>query len=225
MSRFKAVQQYLDYELAQKRTPRLSDIVKLASKYGLKAAETRAWVLKAYPAYRQVSNKIYRQGRPHKLINIRDLGHLQADLAFLGRRDTELRQLGAHSERSTVTLVAICPLSRYLFLIPLPVKEGKSARGMEAGMKLLLEQYNAQFGRNFHTLYFDQEKSLSSHRLRNWFLENGIRIIFYKYSRTKASMAEGAIRRIRSYFATMRIEKDNFQWFKYLQEAAARPQI
>jgi len=210
---------WVNGQIAIGKVPRVSDVVEYARRekgfHGLstKAISAR---LRLQPSYLLTSSQQRPRSRGGKsrLIHTQSLGHLHCDIAFYS---TSKYYSTPVTYRSGF-LVAKDVLSRYLYAIPL--KKSKSAEALLAAFREVLAQHESFFGKDGHkikSVSFDQERGVMSNTVQNFFGANNIKFHAFKYTASKAKVAEGAIRIIRNTLAKLIAEKEDKRWWRNLQ--------
>ena len=205
-------------QVAVGKVPRLSDVVEYAHRVkgytGLSSKAISAR-LRLEPSYLMSSNqqRARSRGSKNRLIHTLSLGHLHCDLGFYSTSKYYVTPVTFKSG----FLVAKDVLSRYLYAVPL--RKNKSAEALLSAFKTLLQQHEDYFGKDGHkikSVSFDQERAVLSNTVQSFFESQNITFHKFKFSASKAKVAEGAIRIVRNTMAKLVAEKDSKHWWKNL---------
>lgn len=216
-----SVREWLEGELALSKTPRQADIIDYAKRQlGVSARKTRKWLYQTFPSYYEASSRpTFPIPRKVTQTYLRaPIDTLSSDIAFFGKRNTELKNLGVSKVAFNGTLVSICPATRFLITVNLGAG-GKSGKSLRKALATTFEKYEKQFpGYRVRTLLFDQEKSLMSKVVQEFLAEKRCKLFLYKHSRTKALFSENVIRNLRSSLSLLRHHKNmkKLTWHKQL---------
>ena len=205
-------------QIALGKVPRVSDVVEYAHRVrGFRRLSQKAISarLRLQPSYLMTSSqqRPRSRGRKSRLIHTNSLGHLHCDIAFYSTSTYYSTPVTFKSG----FLVAKDVLSRYLYAVPL--KKSKSAEALLAAFKEVLAQHQSFFGKDGHkikSVSFDQERAVLSSTVQNFFKANDIKFHAFKFSASKAKVAEGAIRIIRNNLARLVAEKGDKRWWHNL---------
>ena len=209
---------WVSEQFSKNDPPRFSDVVDYAHRVlqfkSLKERDIRQ-ALRLHPGYMMNS----RQQRPrlglgeHRPIIINHLGCIHADIGFFPITSTystpKMYQSGF--------LVAKDVLSRMTYVSVL--KFTRTADSMIAAFKDIFKQFEQHNpGLQVTSVAFDQERSVMSNKVQNFFKENNVAFHFFQNTASKSKMAEGAIRLIREMIARLRINSDP-RWWNLIQPA------
>lgn len=201
-------------------TPRLSDIVAEGKKWGLSAKKSKSIARIHFEAYRDVARRpsFPWPAKKHRNYLAHFYGTLYVDLAFFGKRATELNRLGAVSKTEmNPALVAVDGVTHYAMAEALG-PGGKSTKSVVSAMSKVFEKYKEQYNTYPFVLCSDKEKAIMSKEMKSFLDSKGTKLFAYAFSRTKALFAENLIRNLRSSMAMLRKRhgEGKFKWTIYL---------
>jgi len=193
--RWVALKRWLENELSNFRSPRMTEITAQARKLGMSSKRARDLVNANVPSYRQTLSKVYTTAdRPSKIYAGQTLGVLAADVAFFAKMSRLRGEIGAApSSQSAACLVARDIVSRYTYFIPLG-KEGKSAKGLEQAFAKLFELHAKHRDYKIKKILFDQEKGMKSTRVQLFLASHNVSLQLFRFSRVKSAFAESTIK-------------------------------
>ena len=195
--------------------PRVNDIHEFARQQGYDLTKrVIAKHLRLHPLY---ASNMPQQRQPfrsqkYRPIIVNSLGHLHADIGKI----SVVREYETPISFRAGYLIAVDVLSRYTYVVIL--KKEKSAQALLKALKELLMQHaEAHPDYAIKSIAFDQEPGILSKAVQNYFAENHIAFHAFKYSSSKAKMAEANIRRIRTYYARIRQQqKESDRWWRIM---------
>lgn len=213
-----ALMEWVSTQILEGSVPRLADVVHYAHYVRGWTGLTKKMIsarlqleknyLMSWPQQRPRS-----RGSMNRQIHTTSLGHLHADIGFFG--------LSKHYETPvtyrTGFLVAKDILSRYLYVVPL--RKTKSAQSLISAFSEILQIHKTVFGTAGHkikSVSFDQERSVLSNIVQDFFEANNIQFHKFQFSSSKAKIAEGAIKIIRTTLARLAETRDDKRWWVLL---------
>jgi len=204
----------------RKSVPRFSDVLQYA--YGdrgyrhLKRADIIRR-LRLHPAY--LMNSSQQRGRSrwkrYRPILANSLGMLHGDIGYFALK----REYETPITFRAGFLVLKDILSRFTYVVIL--KRNKSAPSMVNAFQTILDQHKQFFGPQGHriiSIAFDQERSVMSNQMQQFFRDNNIAFHPFEYTASKSKFAEGAIRLVRTEMARLLNAHPKMHWWNLLQE-------
>ena len=195
--------------------PRVNDIYEYSRQQGYTLSKrVIAKQLRLHPLYvlNMPQQRQPRRSQKYRPITVNSLGHLHADIG----KFAVVREYETPISFQAGYLIAVDVLSRFTYVVIL--KKEKSAKALLKALEQLLDQH-----KEFHPDYalksiaFDQEPGILSGPVQAFLKDNNISFHAFKYSSSKAKMAEANIRRIRTYYARIRQQKkDSDRWWRIM---------
>jgi hypothetical protein len=201
------VMDWVSTRLDQNDIPRVTDIVDYAhSVLGYRDLTQRqiGKRLRLHPAYlfNSTQQRQKRRSQKYRPIIINTLGSLHADIGYF----PVTREYETPKSFRAGFLVAKDVLSRYTYIIVL--KKSKKAESMMAAFTELMKQHEkVNDGLPVRSISFDRETSVVGNQVQQFLLDHRIAFHAFKFSRSKAKMAEGAIKLVR--VAMARLQREN----------------
>jgi len=176
--------------------------------------------LRLHPAY--LMNSPQTRGRSrwkrYRPILANSLGMLHGDIGYFSVK----RQYETPVTFRAGFLVLKDVLSRFTYAVIL--RKNKSAESMVRAFQDILEQHRQTFGPKGHriiSIAFDQERSVLSHQVQQFFRDNHIAFHPFKYTVSKSKFAEGAIRLVRTEMARILRAHPNKRWWHLMDQVVA----
>jgi len=211
----KLLQNWMDTQLRMGSVPRMMDVVEYASR-AFKNVLTLEQVKRAFRLHPSYNLNTHQQrerlgSRKDRPILTNTLGMLHADLGFFPvTRDYETPKTFRYG-----FMVARDILSRYTY-IDLLKAEKSAATLVRSLRRLLLMHKQAHHDYPIVSIAFDKETGMRSELVREFLKEQNIRLVFFKESRSKAKMAENAIRLIRTKVSRLMRDLPARRWWSIL---------
>lgn len=150
----------------------------------------------------------HRSNRNRPMI-VNSLGQLHADIAFY----TLSTLYKTPQKKKSGFLVAKDPFSRYIFAVILD--GNRKAPAMIKAFKEILREFRSQYpGQKVQSIGFDQERSVASHLVQDFFRKKNIKYYAFVNTSSKSKMAESAIKLIR--MTVERSKGKDIEWWKLL---------
>jgi len=200
-----ALAEWLEDQLRLGHVPRVSDMVDLAKREGLKLKRSELLsMLQKNPVYlfNMHQQKKRLGSRKYRPVVATSLGYLHCDIGFFSK--------SAHYPTPPTFqagfLAARDVLSRFVYLVVL--KKSRKGASMVSAFKTLLALHAAAG----HThpvrgISFDRERSVVSKEVQQFLQEKNIKFTSFKMSSSKAKHAESLIKQVRTDMA--RLERHN----------------
>ena len=198
----KEVMKWVSDRVAMHDLPRVSDVFDFAHQQGYHLSKrVVAKHLRLHPLY-AINMPQQRQplrSQKYRPIIVNALGHLHADIG----KFSVVREYETPKSFRAGYLIAVDVLSRYTYVVIL--SKEKSAKALLKALEQLLD-HHAKVHPDYaiKSIAFDQEPGILSKPVQAFLAENNIAFHAFKYSSSKAKMAEANIRRIRTYYARIR---------------------
>ena len=211
---YQELMEWVNQRVSMGDLPRISDIMEEARKRGMKLKRSKvAQHLRLHPIYSENMPQQRETFRSRKFrpIIINTLGYLHCDIGFFGKQEYE----------TPITfragfLVAKDVLSRFVYTSIL--RKDRKADSMIRAFEDVLAQH-ARIHPSFPIkgVSFDRETSVMSNKVQQFFKEKGISFHAFEMSSSKAKMAEGAIKLIRTAVVRlMRRNNSKDRWWNVL---------
>ena len=212
---------WIDEQVDNGNVPRFSDVVNYAHSEldwtHLKPGRIAAR-LRLHPNY--LLNSPQQRGRHragrHRPISINSLGHLHCDIGYFPITRLYETPLTYRSG----FLVGRDVLSRYVYAVIL--RKSKSSKALMAAFRSMLQMHRRVFGEAGHrikSVSFDQERSVLSRDVQDFLKDNSISFHAFKFSASKAKVAENTIKQIRTTMARLIATKSDKRWWIHLEQA------
>jgi hypothetical protein len=148
------------------------------------------------------------------------LGVLHADIGYFSKS----RHFETPPTFQAGYLIAKDVLSRFIYVVIL--RGAKKAETLMKAFDEMLEQHRAQFGVDGHriaSISFDREPGIMSHKIQAYLRQKNIQFHAFDYSASKAKVAEGAIRLLRTTMARLLAPLDVSQqkWWQNVGKCVA----
>lgn len=210
----KLLADWIDSQLRLGSVPRTTDIIEYASREfkNLTRVQVRHAV-RLHPSYNMNSHQQRERlgSRKERSILTNTLGMLHADLGYFPvTREYETPKTFRYG-----FMVARDILSRYTY-IDLLKAEKSAATLVRSLRRLLLMHKQAHPDYPIVSIAFDKESGMRSESVREFLKEQNIRLEFFKESRSKAKMAENAIRLIRTKVSRLMSDLPARRWWSIL---------
>ena len=209
---------WIDSRLSFGNVPRSSDIIEWAkrNKLNLTVAQIRRSV-RLHPSYEGNSHQQREplSSRKDRLIVSNVLGQLHCDIGFF----PVVREYPTPPTFQYGFLLAKDVVSRYVYL---ELLEGKrDAKTLIRVYKRILE-YHARVHSDFPILSisFDKENAMRSGEMKRFLKERHLDKHLFKLSRSKAKMAENAIKIVRTKVQRLMENDSSRRWWKILPQVA-----
>lgn len=209
---------FINFTISKGDIPRVSDIIEYATreKLNLKRAEI-VKCLRTNPIYvdnlhQEREKKRSRKQRP---IISNSLGNLHADLGYFSVvREYETPKTFRHG-----FFIAKDILSRFVYVELL--RGPKSAENLiKVLQKIFAKHKLAHPDYPIQSISFDKEPAMMSKLVQKFLKENNVKFYYFEFSSTKAKVAEGAIKLIRTEIQRMIKFDQRKRWWNILQTAA-----
>lgn len=210
-----ALMAWVDEELALGHVPRTSDVLDRVRDgpgfEGLTARQVRA-KLRLHPSYLMTSTqqRARSRSRHYRGISVTSLGHLHGDICFFGLSS----EYETPPTYRSGALVLRDVLSKYAYAVPL--RGTRTSSSMVSAFSQILKQHRETFEHNIQTISFDQERSVMSKEVQNFFESNHIKFHYFEYSSSKAKVAENLIRQIRTTMTRLALASREKRWWRLL---------
>lgn len=200
--------------------PRFSDVVHYAHvDLGLEHLKRADIIrrLRLHPAY--LMNAPQHRGRSrwkrYRPILANTLGMLHGDIGFFSVK----REYETPVSYRSGYLILKDVLSRFTYAVPL-IRD-RSAKSVTKAFQEIIKQHRATFGPKGHrikSVAFDQEKSVMSRVVQEFFKDNHITFHPFAFTASKSKFAEGAIRLVRTEMARLLKTHPQKRWWHLLPE-------
>jgi len=199
--------------------PRVSDVYE-------QARARQFTVSKRAIAQRLRLHEVYHMNMPQQRQRLRSKKYRGIITNTLGNLHCDIGKFSVVREYETpVTyragyLIARDVLSRFLYVVIL--RKEKSADALVRAFEELLAYHSRVHpGHKIKSVSFDKEPGVMSRKVQTFFAENNISFHAFQMSASKAKLAEGGIRQIRTTIARlMRQNRPKDRWWNLLQPAA-----
>ena len=209
---------FIDVNLKLGNVPRISDVQEFAKRENIKVKRGAiVKLMRLHPIYidnlhQEREKKRSRKQRP---IISNSLGNLHADLGYY----SVVREYETPKSFRYGFFVAKDVLSRFVYV---ELMMGpKSAANMVRVLKRILakhKKYHPDYP--IQSISFDKEPAMMSHEVQKFLKENGIKFFYFEFSATKAKVAEGAIKLLRTDVQRLSKMDNRKRWWNLLQPAA-----
>lgn len=193
------VMEWVSQRLTLGDAPRVIDMLEFAKRENLRVTRKQLNErLQQDPTYmfNLHQQKPLKSSRRYRPIIATNLGYLHADLGYF----TKSRHYETPPTFQAGFLVCKDILSRFVYLVAL--RKTRTAEAIIDAFETVAGLHSA--AGHLHPIRgvsFDQERSVLSKEVRSYFASNGIKLTVFKNTRSKAKVAEGAIRQIRTVMA------------------------
>lgn len=214
----KALNSWLDKRLSLGNAPRTKEIIEYAlrEKLGLTRSQIRKTV-RLHPSYHMSSHQQREKlsSRKDRLILTNSLGQLHCDIGFF----PIVRQYETPKTFRHGFLVARDVLSRYVYLQLLGnAKTTKTLIGVFE--KILNHHKKVHPDYPVISISFDREPAIASKEMGRYLAQNHIKRYLFKVSRSKAKIAENAIRIVRNKVERLMVNNPRRRWWNLLPDVA-----
>ena len=211
---------WLQSSLDDYQTPRLSDIAAYAQPLGLSRTKVIQLVKKHFESYRDTGRPVFPLPRKRYRSYVTSFFYtVSADLAFFGKKNTELRSLGVSKTESNGCLILKVLGSQFVIAVPLGPK-GKSADGLVTALDKAFDMYQSKYGTFPSTILMDDEPGMSSTKVLSFLNSKATKLFTYKFSKNKSLLAEQTIRNLRQSLGTLKRHHadEDVKWHRVLQK-------
>lgn len=211
------VMTWVNNQLSKGMPPRLSEVLSYAYKNlgftHIKKSKI-AQALRLQKSYVMTSSQQRQPKRSKKrrMILTESLGHLHADIFYIGLS----KNYSTPKTFQAGVLLAIDVLSRYKYAVIL--KGSKSAPSIVKAFTDLIKQHDAQFSHRIKSISFDQETSVMSKLVQEFFKQESITFKYFDFTSSKSKLAENSIRYLRNAVARLMTDDPSRRWWQFLPE-------
>ena len=200
---------------AMTAVPRVDDVVRYAyTQLGFRNLTRSAIAkrLRLHPAYLMNSTQTRgkKRWKKYRRILSNTLGMLHGDIGFFAVK----RGYETPKTFRSGFLVLKDVLSRYTYATIL--QGSRTAESMVRAFQNVLEQHGKRFNHRIKSIAFDQERSVMSNIVQNFFRDNSIAFHPFKFTASKSKFAEGAIKLIRVQMARLTADHPKRMWWRTL---------
>lgn len=212
------IEEFIQESLKRGDVPRATDVLEFAAKSEIKIKRKDILrLLRLNPIYNDNlhQEREKKRSRKQRPIISNSLGNLHGDLGYF----PVVREYETPKTFRYGFFVAKDVLSRFVYVELM--RGPKSSENLIRVLKRILLKHNLHHpDYKIQSISFDKEPAMMSKKVQEFLKENGIKFYYFEFSATKAKVAEGAIKLLRTDIQRM-IKFDNkLKWWNVLENAA-----
>jgi len=208
------VKNWINNQLSLGSAPRFLDVFEYAKRNNmLVPTATLRQLVRQHPSYMFNSHQQREPLRSRKQMMIlgNSLGMLHCDIGYF----PVVREYTTPPKYQHGFLIAKDVLSRYTYVELLNGR--KTAENLVKVLQRLIENHKKnRTGYSIKCISFDKEPGIDSHLVKKFLKDQKIKLVLFKNSASKAKMAEGGIRLIKTAVARVLKTNSNLRWWKEL---------